>query len=71
MREETLPRAALSEREWLSRLALWTKGGRWECARRPAREDYFFFGGTTASLNALASRNLTTVLAGILMGSPV
>ena len=32
---------------------------------------YFFLGGTTASLNALARRNFTTVLAGILMASPV
>ena len=32
---------------------------------------YFFLGGTTASLNALAKRNFTTVLAGILIGSPV
>ena len=33
--------------------------------------DYFFLGGTTASLNAFARRNFTTVLAGILMASPV
>jgi len=32
---------------------------------------YFFLGGTTASLNALAKRNLTTVFAGMLIGSPV
>ena len=32
---------------------------------------YFFLGGTTASLNAFARRNFTTVLAGILMASPV
>ena len=32
---------------------------------------YFFLEGTTASLNAFARRNFTTVLAGILMGSPV
>ncbi len=32
---------------------------------------YFFLGGTTASLNAFARRNFTTVLAGILMVSPV
>src|ERR1700674_5406302 len=37
------------------------------------RFDYFFFafGGTMASLNALASRNFTTVFAAILMVSPV
>jgi hypothetical protein len=43
---------------------------------RPLRKvglagDYFFLGGTTASLNAFARRNFTTVLAGILMASPV
>lgn len=38
-------------------------------ADRPA--SYFFLGGTTASLKDFAKRNLTTVLAGILMGSPV
>ena len=38
--------------------------------RRPAR-NHFFFEGTIESLNAFARRNLTTVLAGILMGSPV
>ncbi len=38
---------------------------------RSARCYFFFFGGTTASLNALARRNFTTVLAGILIGSPV
>ena len=32
---------------------------------------YFFLGGTTASLNALAKRNLTTVFAGMLIGAPV
>ena len=32
---------------------------------------YFFLGGITASLNAFARRNFTTVLAGILMASPV
>jgi hypothetical protein len=32
---------------------------------------YFFLGGTTASLNAFARRNFTTVLAAILMASPV
>jgi len=32
---------------------------------------YFFLGGTRASLNAFARRNFTTVLAGILMASPV
>ena len=32
---------------------------------------YFFLGGTTASLNAFARRNFTTVLAGILMASRV
>ena len=32
---------------------------------------YFFLGGTTASLKAFAKRNLTTVLAGILIGAPV
>jgi len=32
---------------------------------------YFFLGGTTASLKDFAKRNLTTVLAGILMGAPV
>src|ERR1035438_4131949 len=32
---------------------------------------YFFFGGTIASFAALATRNLTTFLAGILMASPV
>src|ERR1035441_2758127 len=32
---------------------------------------YFFLGGTTASLNAFARRNFTTVLAGILRASPV
>src|SRR2546422_10948894 len=37
-----------------------------------AREGYFFaFGGTILSLAALATRNLTTVLAGILIASPV
>ena len=34
-------------------------------------EVYFFLGGTTASLNAFARRNFTTVFAGILMASPV
>jgi len=43
---------------------------------RPLRKvgldgSYFFLGGTTASLNAFARRNFTTVLAGILMASPV
>ena len=32
---------------------------------------YFFLGGTMASFTALATRNLTTFLAGILMASPV
>src|SRR5438552_17026001 len=41
-------------------------------ASRSSAEGYLFFlGGTTASLNALAKRNLTTVLAGILMASLV
>jgi hypothetical protein len=31
----------------------------------------YFFGGTTASLNALATRNFTTVFAGILIAAPV
>src|SRR5215475_1638827 len=36
------------------------------------REGYFLaFGGTILSLAALATRNLTTVLAGILISSPV
>src|SRR5262249_58307900 len=36
------------------------------------REGYFLaFGGTILSLAALATRNLTTVLAGILIASPV
>src|SRR5579859_6618138 len=33
--------------------------------------DYFFFGGTIASLAAFATRNFTTFLAGILILSPV
>src|SRR5512141_3363546 len=33
--------------------------------------DYFFVGGTIASFTALATRNFTTFLAGILMASPV
>ncbi len=41
------------------------------CGSRESPVSYFFLGGTTASLNALASRNFTTVLAGILMASPV
>src|SRR5271165_7681395 len=32
---------------------------------------YFFFGGTIASFTALATRNFTTFLAGILIASPV
>jgi hypothetical protein len=40
-------------------------------ASGPRAFGYFFLGGTTASLNALAKRNFTTVLAGILIGSPV
>ena len=39
--------------------------------RPPGGCSYFFLGGTTASLNAFAKRNLTTVLAGILIASPV
>src|SRR5580698_5538199 len=34
-------------------------------------EGYYFFGGAMVSLAALATRNLTTVFALILMGSPV
>ena len=34
-------------------------------------QSYFFLGATTASLNAFAKRNFTTVLAGILRASPV
>ena len=37
----------------------------------PALGYFFFLGGTTASLNALARRNFTTVLAGILIAAPV
>ena len=38
---------------------------------RSTSPSYFFLGGATASLNAFARRNFTTVLAGIWMASPV
>src|SRR6202163_5100150 len=34
-------------------------------------QDYFFLGGTIESFTAFATRNFTTFLAGILIGSPV
>jgi len=38
---------------------------------RLSRHHFFAFGGTMASLATLATRNLTTFFAGILMASPV
>ena len=62
------PRRIVMNAEAITRLPA---GGLGLADVRSTSASYFFLGGTTASLNAFARRNFTTVLAGIWMGSPV